>query len=104
MTAELAGHEPTIGQWVDYTRAHLPADWRDAYETALREAGRRVADSGDVTALSDVVEQWWWAARLEERGGVGWQRQKRLLQEGRWDELFPGPPVDVDAMLRETRP
>jgi hypothetical protein len=51
-----------------------------------------------------VVEQWWWAARLEHRGGEGWQRQKRLIAEGRWDELFPGPPVDVDAMLRETRP
>jgi hypothetical protein len=105
VTAELAGHEPTIGQWVDYTRAHLPADWRDAYETALREAGRRVADSGDVTALSDVVEQWWWAARLEERGGESWQRQKRLLQEGRWEELLGNSePVDVDAMLREPRP
>ena len=104
MTAEPTGHEPTIAERVEYTRAHLPADRRDAYETALRGAARQVADSGDVTALSEVVEQWWWAARLEHQGGEDWQRQKRLIEEGRWDELFPGPPVDVDAMLRETRP
>jgi hypothetical protein len=88
VTAEPTSHEPTIAERVDYTRAHLPADRRDAY----------------VTALSEVVEQWWWAARLEDHGGESWQRQQRLLQEGRWDELFPGPPVDVDAMLRESRP
>jgi hypothetical protein len=104
VTAEPTGHEPTIAERVEYTRAHLPADQRDAYETALRAAARQTADSGDVTAFSEVVEQWWWAARPEHRGGEGWQRQKRLIAEGRWDELFPGPPVDVDAMLRETRP
>jgi hypothetical protein len=104
VTAEPTGREPTIAERVDYTRAHLPADQRDAYETALRGAAQQAADSGDVTALSEVVEQWWWAARLEHHGGEGWQRQQRLLQEGRWDELFPGPPVDVDAMLRESRP
>ncbi len=97
-------HEPTLGERVDYTRAHIPADQRDAYEQALREAARQVADSGDVTALSEVVEQWWAAARLEDRGGEGWQRQKQLISEGRWDELFPGPPVDVDEMLRERQP
>jgi Family of unknown function (DUF6247) len=103
-TAEPTGHEPTIAERVDYTRTHLPADQRDAYEAALRDAGRQVAEDGDVTALSEVVEQWWVAARLEHHGGEGWQRQKRLLVEGRWDELFPGPPVDVDVMLRESRP
>jgi hypothetical protein len=104
VTAEPSGHEQTIAERVDYTRAHLPADQLDAYERTLRDAGRQVADAGDVTALSEVVEQWWWAAHLEHNGGEGWQRQKRLIEEGRWDELFPGPPVDVDAMLRETRP
>ena len=104
MTAEPTGHEPTLAERVDYTRAHLPADQRDAYETALRGAARPAAEDGNVTALSEVVEQWYWAARLEHHGGEGWQRQKRLIAEGRWDELFPGPPVDVDAMLRETRP
>ena len=103
-TAEPTGQEPTIAERGDYTRAHLPAEQRDAYEQALRDAGRQVADAGDVTTLSDVVEQWWWAARLEHHGGEGWQRQKQLLVEGRWDELFPGPPVDVDAMLRKSRP
>jgi hypothetical protein len=52
-----------------------------------------------------VVEQWWWAARLEHHGGEGWQQQKRLLAEGRWEELLgTSGPVDVDAMLRESRP
>jgi hypothetical protein len=64
-----------------------------------------IADSGDVTALSEVVEQWWWAARLEHRGGEGWQRQRRLIEQGRWNELLAASePVDVDAMLRESRP
>src|SRR5512133_3776583 len=79
VTAEPTGQEPTI-------------------------AGR-VAASGDVTALSEVVEQWWWAARLEHHGGEGWQRQKRLIEQGRWEELLGSSgPVDVDAMLRESRP
>ena len=105
MTAEPTGHEPTIAERVDYTRGQLPADQLDAYEQALRAAGRRVADAGDVTALSEVVEQWWWAARLEHHGGEGWQRQKRLIEEGRWEELLANSqPVDVEAMLRKSRP
>ena len=105
MTAEPTGHKPTIAELVDYTRAHLPADQLDAYDQALRDAGRQVADYGNVTALSEVVEQWWWAARLEHLGGEGWQRQRRLIEQGRWDELLAGSePVDVDAMLRESRP
>ena len=105
MTAEPTDHEPTIAERVDYTRAHLPADQLDAYDQALRAAGRQVADSGDVTALSGVVEQWWWAARLEHHGGEGWRQQRRLIEQGRWDELLAGSePVDVDAMLRESRP
>jgi Family of unknown function (DUF6247) len=105
VTAEPTGREPTLDKQVAYTRAHLPADWREGYEEALRAAGRRVADAGDVTALSEVVEQWWWAARLEHHGGEGWQRQKRLIEQGRWEELVGNSePVDVDAMLRESRP
>ena len=105
MTAEPTDHELTIAERVDYTRAHLPADQLDAYDQALRAAGRQVADSGDVTALSGVVEQWWWAARLEHHGGEGWRQQRRLIEQGRWDELLAGSePVDVDAMLRESRP
>ena len=105
MTAEPTGREPTIAERVDYTRAHLPADQLDAYDRALRAAGRQVADAGDVTALSEVVEQWWWAARPEHHGGEDWQRQKRLIEQGRWDELLrDSEPVDVDAMLRESRP
>jgi hypothetical protein len=105
VTAEPTGHKPTLAELVDYTRAHLPADQLDAYEQALRDAGGPVADAGDVTALSEVVEQWWWAARLEHHGGEGWQQQKRLLAEGRWEELLgTSGPVDVDAMLRESRP
>lgn len=104
-TAEPTGHDPTIAERVAYTRTHLPADQRDAYDEALRAAGRQVADTGDVTALSEVVEQWWWAARLEHHGGEGWQRQRRLIEQGRWAELVAdSEPVDVDAMLRESRP
>jgi hypothetical protein len=105
VTAEPSGHEQTIAERVEYTRAHLPADQLDAYETAWRGAARQAADSGDATVLSEVVEQWWWAARLEHHGGEGWQRQKRLIEQGRWQELLGGSgPVDVDAMLRESRP
>ena len=69
------------------------------------EAKGIVKHFGGVTALSEVVEQWWWAARLEHHGGEGWQQQKRLLAEGRWEELLgTSGPVDVDAMLRESRP
>jgi Family of unknown function (DUF6247) len=105
VTAEPTGREPTIAERVEYTCAHLPADQLDAYEQALRAAGRQVADAGDVTGLSEVIEQWWWAARLEHHGGEGWRRQKRLIEQGRWEELLDNSePVDVDAMLRESRP
>ena len=86
-------------------RGRIKKEIIDAYDQALRDAGEPVADAGDVTALSEVVEQWWWAARLEHHGGEGWQQQKRLLAEGRWEELVGNSgPVDVDAMLRESRP
>ncbi len=104
MTAEPSVRELTLADRIAYTRAHLPDEWREGYEGVLREATEVALNSGDYGRLVDVVEQWWRAARLEHHGGEGWQRQKRLIAEGRWDELFPGPPVDVDAMLRETRP
>jgi hypothetical protein len=105
VTAEPTDREPTLAERVDYTRAHLPTDQRDAYEAVLRGAARSAAEDGDVTALSEVVEQWYWAARLEHHGGEGWQRQKRLIEQDRWEELLGNSePVDVDAMLRETRP
>jgi hypothetical protein len=66
-TAEPTGQEPTIAERVDYTRAHLPAGQRDAYEQALRAAGRQVADAGDVTALSEVVEHWEGQAVAQKR-------------------------------------
>jgi hypothetical protein len=47
------------------------------------------------------VERWWRAARLEDGGGEPWQRQKRLVEEGRWDELFPGPGRDVNEVVEE---
>jgi hypothetical protein len=105
VTAVPTGHEPTdLGERVTYTRAHMPAEQHEPYERVLREATELALRTGDYGPLGDVIEQWWWAARLEDHGGESWQRQKRLIQEGRWDELFPGPPVDVDAMLRESRP
>ena len=48
--------------------------------------------------------RWWRAARLEDHGGSSWQRQKRLAEEGRWDELFPGPGRDVDEGRRGAAP
>jgi hypothetical protein len=100
-TAEPTGHEPTIGERVAYTREHLPTDQRDRYEDALREATEQALRSGDYGPLGDVIEQWWRAARLEHHGGEGWQRQKRLIEEGRWDALFPGPGRDVDEVIEE---
>jgi Family of unknown function (DUF6247) len=101
VTAEPTGHQPTIGERVDYTRSHLPDDERDLYEGELRAATARALETGDYGPLGDVVEQWWRAAHLEHRGGEAWQRQKRLIQQGRWDELFPGPARDVDEIVRE---
>jgi len=95
------GHSPTIGERVDYTRAHLPDKQRDSYERALREATEGALESGDYGPLDDVIESWWRAARIEHHGGESWQRQKRLLQEGRWDELFPSPARDVDEVVEE---
>jgi hypothetical protein len=105
VTAEPSSQQPTLAERVDDTRAQLPTDQRDAYEQALREATERALDTGDYGPLVDVVERWWWAARLEHHGGEGWQRQRRLIEGGRWEELAAGSePVDVDAMLRESRP
>jgi hypothetical protein len=66
-----------------------------------RSATERALDTGDYGPLGDVVERWWRAARLEDRGGPSWQRQKHLAEEGRWDELFPGPGRDVDEVVEE---
>jgi hypothetical protein len=41
------------------------------------------------------------AARLEDHGGSSWQRQKRLAEESRWEELFSGPGRDVDEVVGE---
>jgi Family of unknown function (DUF6247) len=101
VTAELSSRAPTLADRVAYTRAHLPDEWRDAHEAALREATREALDSGDYGPLVDVVEQWWRAARLEHHGGEGWQRQKRLIVEGRWEELLPGPGREVDEVVEE---
>ena len=57
--------------------------------------------AGDYGPLGGVMERWWRAARLEDRGGESWQRQKRLVEEGRWDELFPGPGRGVDEVVEE---
>jgi hypothetical protein len=105
MTAEVTHQEPSLVDKVAYTRQHLPPDWRSDYETWLREAAAKAAASGDVTALSNVIEQGWIAARFEHEGGEGYQRYKRLILEGRWKELMAQlHSVDVDAMLREQRP
>ena len=86
MTADPTGQELNIGERVTYTRAHLPATQRERYEQELREATERALATGDYGPLGDVVERWWRAARLEDRGGSSWQGQKRLAEEGRWDE------------------
>jgi hypothetical protein len=101
VTAEPSGRELTLADRIAYTRAHLPDEWREGYEAALREATEKALDSGDYGPLVDVVEQWWRAARLEHHGGEGWQRQKRMIQEGRWEELLPGPGRDVDEVVEE---
>ena len=100
MTADPAGQELNIGERVDYTRAHLPATQRERYEQELREATERALATGDYGPLGDVVERWWRAARLEDRGGSSWQQQKRLAEEGRWDELFPALAATSTRSLR----
>jgi len=101
VTADRAGQELNIGERVDYTRAHLPTTQRERYEQELREATERALATGDYGPLGDVAERWWRAARLEDRGASSWQGQKRLAEEGRWDELFPGPGRDVDEVVEE---
>ena len=101
MTADPAGQELNIGERVDYARAHLPATQRERYEQALREATEQALDTGEYGPLGDVVERWWRAARLEDQPWSSRQRQKRLAEEGRWDELFPGPGRDVDEVVEE---
>jgi hypothetical protein len=101
VTADPTGQELSIGERVDYTRAHLPAEQREPYEQALREATERALATGDYGPLGEVVERWWRAARLEDHGGSSWQRQKHLAEKGRWDELFPGPGRDVDEVVEE---
>jgi hypothetical protein len=51
--------------------------------------------------LSDVVERWWRAARLEDHGGPSWQRQQRLAEKGHWDEVFAGQGRDVGEVVGE---
>jgi hypothetical protein len=74
VTADPAGQELNIGERVNYTRSHLAAEQRER------------------------------AARLDDHGGPSWQQQKRLVEEGRWDELFPGPGRDVDEVVGELLP
>jgi hypothetical protein len=101
VTADPTGQELNIGERVDYTRTHLPTTQRERYEQELREATEQALDTGDYGPLGDVVEQWWRAARLEDHGGASWQRQERLAEQGRWDELFLGPGRDVDEVVEE---
>jgi hypothetical protein len=101
VTAGPTGHEPNIGEQVDYTRAHLPAEQREPYEQALRAVTKGAPDTGDYGPLGEVVERWWRVARLEDHGGESWQRQQRLIEEGRWEELLPGPGRDVDEVVEE---
>jgi hypothetical protein len=56
---------------------------------------------GDYDLLGDMVERWWRAARLEDHGWSSWQRQNRLAEKGRWEELLPGPGRDVDEVMEE---
>lgn len=41
------------------------------------------------------------AARLEDHGGESWQQPRRLVEEGRREELFPGPARDVDQVVEK---
>jgi hypothetical protein len=101
VTAEPTGHELTIGERVEYAREHLPSEQRELYEQALREATEQALASGDYSLLGDVVEQWYRAAFIEHHGGEDWQRTRRLVDQGRWDELAPSPARDVDEVIQE---
>jgi hypothetical protein len=101
VTADPTGHEPTIGERVEYTRQQLPGEQRELYEHALREATKRALASGNYGPLGDVVEQWYRAAFIEHHGGEDWQQTSRLIEQGRWDDLAPGPARDVDEVIQE---
>jgi hypothetical protein len=81
VTADPAGQELNIGERVNYTCSHLAAEQRERYEQALREATEGALATGDYGPLSEVVERWWRAARLDDRGGPSWRQQKRLVEE-----------------------
>jgi hypothetical protein len=101
VTADPTGHELTIGERIEYTRGHLPSEQREPYENALREATQRALVSGDYGPLGDVVEQWYRAAFIEHHGGEAWERTRRLIEQGHWDDLAPGPGRDVDEVIQE---
>jgi Family of unknown function (DUF6247) len=101
VTAEPTGHELTIGERVEYAREHLPTEQREPYEQALREATEQALATGDYRRLGDVVEQWYRSAFIEHRGTEAWQRMRHLIEQGRWDELAPGPARDVDEVIQE---
>jgi hypothetical protein len=101
VTAEPNGQELTIGERVEYSREHLPSEQRELYEQALHEATERALASGDYGPLGDVVERWYRAAFIEHHGGEDWQRSRRLIEQGRWDDLAPGPARNVDEVVQE---
>jgi hypothetical protein len=93
VTADPTGQELNIGEQVDYTRAHAPEAQRDRYEQRLCEATEQALATDGDGPLGNVVERWWRAGRLEDRGGESLQRQNCLVEQGRWDELFSGQAV-----------
>ena len=101
MTADPTGPELTLGERIDYTREHLPTEQREPYENDLRDATRVALASGHYGALGDVIEQWYRAAYIEQHGGEDWQQTRRLIEQGRWDDLASDPARDADEVVQE---
>jgi Family of unknown function (DUF6247) len=101
VTGEPSHGELDLAERIQFTRASLPAEHRDAFETALRKATEQALRSGDYQPLTEVVEQWYGAALLERHGGESWQRQKRLIEQRRWDALAPGPGRPINEVIQE---
>ena len=99
MTAEPSGREPTLADRVAYTRAHVPDEWREGYEGALREATETALDSGVFGPLVDVVEQWWRAA-LDE---AGWAEDYAVPDPAVAPRPLPGPGANAPAAGRVVR-
>src|SRR5215213_10657106 len=101
VTADPAGQELTIGERVDFTRAHLPATQRERYEQQLRQATEQARWTRATTARS--------ARRSSDGGGRrGWRTAAGPPGSGRsaWPRRAAGTscsPARAATSMRSSR-